>query len=169
MRAAFLSGIFCGQPGLPVDLLLVGRVNLNKLSDFLHSAEKMMGQEINYSVMTVDEFLLRRDTFDKFIKEILDYPRWVVVDELKNKKRKYFFMTDIQNLYLEFLKNFPVNTQPLISVGLAVLIIYSVFKVIKKDWIFLIALVILLPGSKTILQSVWQGIITLVKFLLNTK
>lgn len=78
-------------------------------------------------------------------------------------------MTDIQNLYLEFLKNFPVNTQPLISVGLAVLIIYSVFKVIKKDWIFLIALVILLPGSKTILQSVWQGIITLVKFLLNTK
>lgn len=88
IRAAFLSGIFCGQPGLPVDLLLVGKINLNKLSDFLHSAEKMMGQEINYSVMTVDEFLLRRDTFDKFIKDIFDYPHLVVVDDLKNKKRK---------------------------------------------------------------------------------
>ena len=78
-------------------------------------------------------------------------------------------ITDIQNLYLEFLKNFPSSVQPIISIGLAVLIIYSIFKVIKKDWIFLIALVILLPGSKTILQSIWQGIVVFIKFLLNTK
>jgi hypothetical protein len=78
-------------------------------------------------------------------------------------------IADIQNLYLEFLKNFPSSVQPIISIGLAVLIIYSIFKVIKKDWIFLIALVILLPGSKTILQSVWQGIVVFIKFLLNTK
>lgn len=78
-------------------------------------------------------------------------------------------LTDIQNLYLEFLKNFPAGLQPLISIGLAVLIIYSIFKVIKKDWIFLIALIILLPGSKTILQSIWQGIVEFIKFLLNTK
>ncbi len=87
VRAAFLSGIFCAQPNLPVDLLLVGKVNLNKLSDFLHSVEKLMGQEINYSVMTVEEFLLRRDTFDKFIKDIFDYPHLVVVDDLKGKKK----------------------------------------------------------------------------------
>ena len=78
-------------------------------------------------------------------------------------------IADIQNLYLEFLKNFPSNLQPVISIGLAVLIIYSIFKVVKKDWIFLIALVILLPGSKTILESVWQGIVVFIKFLLNTK
>jgi hypothetical protein len=78
-------------------------------------------------------------------------------------------ISDIQNLYLEFLKNFPPSVQPIISIGLAVLIIYSIFKVIKKDWIFIIALVLLLPGSKTILESVWQGIVTFIKFLLNTK
>jgi len=78
-------------------------------------------------------------------------------------------LTDIQNLYLEFLKNFPASLQPVISIGLAVLLIYSIFKVIKKDWIFLIALVILLPASKPILQSVWQGIVVFIKFLLNTK
>lgn len=78
-------------------------------------------------------------------------------------------LTDIQNLYLEFLKNFPTSLQPLISVGLAVLIIYSIFKVIKKDWIFLIALIILLPGSKPILQSIWNGVVVFIKFLLNTK
>ena len=78
-------------------------------------------------------------------------------------------LTDIQNLYLQFLTNFPASLQPIISIGLAVLIIYSIFKVIKKDWIFLIALVILLPGSKTILESIWQGIVVFIKFLLNTK
>lgn len=74
---------------------------------------------------------------------------------------------EIQNLYLEFLKNFPAGVQPVISIGLAALIIYSIFKVIKKDWIYLIALIILLPASKPILINVWQGIVAFVKFLLN--
>ncbi len=88
IKAAFLSGIFCGQPNLPVDLLLVGKVNLNKLANFLKSAQKLMGQDINYSIMSLEEFLLRRDTFDKFIKDIFDYPHLVVLDDVKNKKRK---------------------------------------------------------------------------------
>lgn len=87
VKAAFLSGLFCGQPNLPVDLLIVGRVNLDKMSGFLKSVEQLMGQEINYSIMTVDEFLLRRNTFDKFIKDIFDYPHLTVVDELKNSKK----------------------------------------------------------------------------------
>ena len=87
VKAAFLSGIFCGQPSLPVDLLLVGKINLKKLSDFLKAAGNMMGQEINYSVMTVGEFELRRDTFDKFIKDIFDYPHIVVVDSLGKKQK----------------------------------------------------------------------------------
>ena len=78
-------------------------------------------------------------------------------------------LIELQSLYLQFLNNFPPSLQPVISIGLAVLIIYSIFKVLKKDWIFLIALIILLPGSKTILQSVWQGIVVFIKFLLNTK
>lgn len=87
VKAAFLSGIFSGQPSLPVDLLLVGRVNLKKLAEFLKAARKMMGQEINYSIMTVGEFQLRRDTFDKFIKDIFDYPHVTVVDTLAGKKK----------------------------------------------------------------------------------
>jgi hypothetical protein len=75
----------------------------------------------------------------------------------------------IQNLYLEFLKNFSVNLQPIISIAIAVLLVYSIFKVIKKDWIFLIALIVLLPASKPILQNIWEGVVSLIKFLLNTK
>ncbi|MDE2312105.1 MAG: hypothetical protein KGJ93_03410 [Patescibacteria group bacterium] len=83
IKAAFLSGVFTGYPNLPVDVLLVGRANLRKLADFLKAVEKMMGQEINYSVMSENEFLLRRDTFDRFIKDIFDYRHIVVLDKLK--------------------------------------------------------------------------------------
>ena len=76
---------------------------------------------------------------------------------------------DIQSTYLQFLSNFPVSLRPLISIGLAVLIVYSIFKVLKKDWIFLIALLILLPASQPIVQSIWQEVVIFIKFLLNTK
>lgn len=78
-------------------------------------------------------------------------------------------MGELQNLYLEFLNNFPAELRPIISIGLAVLIVYSVFKIIKKDFIYFIVLIVLLPGSVPILKTIWQGILSLVKFLLNTK
>jgi DNA-binding transcriptional ArsR family regulator len=88
IRAAFLSGIFTGQPQLPVDILLVGKVNLNKLDKFLGACKKLMGQDINYSIMSPAEFQLRRDTFDRFIKDIFDYRHLVVVDKLPRKGKK---------------------------------------------------------------------------------
>jgi len=78
-------------------------------------------------------------------------------------------MSEIQSLYLLFLSNFPETLRPIISLGLALLVVYSVFKVIKKDFVYIIALVILLPASVPILKSVWQGLVAFVKFLLNTK
>ncbi len=85
VKAAYLSGIFTGYAYLPVDLLLVGKINLKKLYEFLKSCEKLMGQEINYSIMSVDEFKQRKDTFDRFIKDIFDYRHLVVIDNIKNK------------------------------------------------------------------------------------
>jgi hypothetical protein len=78
-------------------------------------------------------------------------------------------MDQIQTLYLQFLTNFPPNLRTVISIGLAVLIVYSIFKVIKKDFIWIVVLIVLLPGSWTILNSIWQGVVTFIKFLLNTK
>lgn len=78
-------------------------------------------------------------------------------------------MSEIQNLYLQFLANFPVGLRPLISIGLAILLVYSIFKVIKKDFIYIIVLIILLPGSIPILKSIWEGVVAFVQFLLHTK
>jgi hypothetical protein len=78
-------------------------------------------------------------------------------------------MNEIQNLYLEFLLNFPENLRPFVSIGLAVLLVYALFKVVKKQFIYIVALVVLLPASVPILKSVWSGVVMFIKFLLNTK
>jgi hypothetical protein len=88
VKAAFLSGALTGNPELPVDLLLVGKVSLAKLDTFLKNAKIMLGIDLNYSVMTPDEFQLRRDTFDRFIKDVFDYPHLVVFDKLHKSKKK---------------------------------------------------------------------------------
>ncbi len=68
-----LSGIFVMQPNLPVDILLVGKHN-NKLGDFITKYSELVNTEINYTVMSQQEFQDRKDTFDRFIKDIFDYP-----------------------------------------------------------------------------------------------
>ncbi len=87
IKGAFLSGVFSAQPQLPVDILLVGKVNLKRLSEFLDLCQKTVGVEINYSIMPVEEFLVRRDTFDRFIRDIFDYRHVVVFDNTSKKKK----------------------------------------------------------------------------------
>lgn len=84
-KAVFLSGVFTGYNTLPVDLLLVGRVDLKKLDNFLSKWQSVMGIELNYSLMSEKEFLSRRDTFDKFIKDIFDHRFVAVVDRVGKK------------------------------------------------------------------------------------
>lgn len=76
-------------------------------------------------------------------------------------------MQQIQDLYTRFLSLFPSVLHPIISIILVVVIIYAIIQVIKKDFIYLIVLVILLPASIPVLRSVGQGIIDLIKFLLH--
>lgn len=84
LEGIYLSGLFVAEPQLPVDILLVGKVNLSKLDEFLKNAVKVVGAEINYSIMTKEEFELRKGTFDRFIKDIFDYNH-IVVHEGKPK------------------------------------------------------------------------------------
>lgn len=88
LEGIYLTGIFTGLPYAPVDMLLVGKANLNKLAKFLENAKKALGLEINYSLMPTEEFTLRRDTFDRFLKDIFDYPHLVVLDKTTKTAKK---------------------------------------------------------------------------------
>ena len=80
-----------------------------------------------------------------------------------------FTPAKIQDLYIQFLNNFPVGIQPVVSLILAILIIYTVFRIIKRDFIFIIALAILVPTSIPVMKSVWSGIVEVVKYLFHFK
>lgn len=71
----------------------------------------------------------------------------------------------IQELYVEFLNNFPVAIQPGISVIVALVIIYTVYRIIKRDFIFIILLAILVPTSIPVMKSVWSGLVSIIKYL----
>ena len=75
----------------------------------------------------------------------------------------------VQDLYVQFLNNFPVQYQPLVSVVIGVLIIYTIYRIIKRDFIFIIALVIFIPASIPVMKSIWAGVVGVLKFLFHFK
>ncbi|MCA9334735.1 transcriptional regulator, partial [Candidatus Saccharibacteria bacterium] len=80
LRVAVVSGMLAGKAGDGVDLLLVGDVVPSKLKKVMKDIEKIEGRELNYSLMTYDEFYYRLSVRDKFITEILNNNHTVLVD-----------------------------------------------------------------------------------------
>lgn len=87
IKIAILSGRYAR--GLPtkegkVDLLLVGNISLNHLSELIREEEKKLGREINYTVMTKEELEFRRKRHDPFLLGILQEPRIILLgDEME--------------------------------------------------------------------------------------
>jgi len=76
-----LTGVFVNRPSLPVDMLIVGKVNKPRLIKVVKDLEKEMGREINFTLMDVKEFKYRKDITDVFLYSILDGDKVIVVDE----------------------------------------------------------------------------------------
>ncbi len=80
-----MCGHFVGQTDGPTDLLIVGRVNRQKLLSLIRSFEREVGWEINYTVMLPQEYKYRRDVTDRFLYSILEAPKIVMVDTLSER------------------------------------------------------------------------------------
>jgi DNA-binding transcriptional ArsR family regulator len=87
IRYAMLSGSYVRglKPGPnDVELLLVGVVVLPELSRIVKEQEAKLGREINYTVMSEDEFSFRKSRRDPFVVSVLEKPRMMLVgDELE--------------------------------------------------------------------------------------
>ncbi len=79
------------------------------------------------------------------------------------------FLAQIETLYVRFLSNFPPQFQPYVSIILGVVLFISIVQVLRKEFIWLIFLVVLLPASVPILKGVAQVIIDLLKLLFGVK
>ena len=67
-----------------VDVLVIGEVVMPELANAIRIEESQRQQEINYTVMTEDEFSFRRDRGDAFVASLLSQPQVILVgDELE--------------------------------------------------------------------------------------
>lgn len=85
---AFL-GIFIGKPRAPVEVFIVANTfDVNALKEVIGEMEHDLGTEINFSIMTREEFEYRKEMTDKFLYAILEAPKNVVVDRLQEYREK---------------------------------------------------------------------------------
>ena len=83
VKLAILAGIFINAENSRVDLLLVGdSIKKPRLNNFLSWLESEVGKELNYVVMSTDEFKYRLDMYDRFIRDILEYPHEKLINKL---------------------------------------------------------------------------------------
>lgn len=82
---------------------------------------------------------------------------------------KMFSLQSLYSLYGQFLSYFPEKVHGWVSLFLAILLIFGIYKVIRKQLVYLILLVILLPASVPILKNIWEQLVEILKFLLSKK
>ncbi len=83
IKAAVFTGVFCAKPDLECDLVLSGKISKRTLEQIIKTAEKAINQEINYALFSEDEYKVRKDTFDRFMKDIFDNAHFIAVDKVK--------------------------------------------------------------------------------------
>ena len=84
IKFAMLSGKFVRHKERQqneVDLLIVGDVVLPELAAIVRKEEARRSTEINYSVVTQDEFLFRRERRDPFLLGILSKSRVMIIGD----------------------------------------------------------------------------------------
>lgn len=84
LNLVILCGGFVNDEKSKIDLLVVGdRLAKSKLEKAIKSIESIIARELNYSVMTTDEFKYRYNMHDRFLYDILDSPHEKILNKLE--------------------------------------------------------------------------------------
>jgi len=83
LKLVVVAGIFLDETDSRVDILLVGdKMKKPMIEGVLRRIEAELGKELTYGVMETPDFEYRFGIYDKFIRDILDYPHLVVLNKL---------------------------------------------------------------------------------------
>ncbi|OGZ06991.1 MAG: hypothetical protein A3D65_02250 [Candidatus Lloydbacteria bacterium RIFCSPHIGHO2_02_FULL_50_13] len=83
LKLIIVSGIFLDETDSRVDILLVGdKMKKPAIEGALRRLEAELGKELTYGVLETADFEYRFGMYDKFIRDILDYPHLVVLNKL---------------------------------------------------------------------------------------
>jgi hypothetical protein len=83
IKLIIVSGVFLGRNDSRADLLIVGdSLRTGKIEALLRKIEADIGRELVYALYENDEFGYRLSAYDKFIRDVLDYPHEKLVNKL---------------------------------------------------------------------------------------
>jgi len=75
-----VAGVLVSGSASEVDLMLVGDVAPAKVNALVKTIEHEVGRELNYSVLSYDDFYYRLSVRDKFITQIVGGRHTVITD-----------------------------------------------------------------------------------------
>lgn len=86
-----ISGVLVKRSESDIDMILVGNNSKKQLSDWAKNIEKQEGRDLNYVILSMEEFYYRYTSSDVFINGIFQNEHRIIVDRegiLKNKERR---------------------------------------------------------------------------------
>lgn len=84
IKLLLLSGVFIRKEDQRVDLFVVADgVKPYLFERLMRSIEAEIGKELNYALMTSQDFTYRFNLSDRFIREIFDAPREILINKLE--------------------------------------------------------------------------------------
>jgi len=81
LRLAVFTGVLVKGSTTAVDILFVGNIASARAKALMKDIEKSEGREINYCVLSYDEFYYRLSVRDRFIIEIINGNHKVIIDK----------------------------------------------------------------------------------------
>jgi len=85
IKLLLLGGFFKGEDEGVLDVLIVAdKINSSWVNKEIAKIEKQLGREIKYTLISSSEFNYRYSMFDKFIKNILEGSRIILINRLKD-------------------------------------------------------------------------------------
>jgi len=80
---AIYTGFLKGYHKQVCDLLLVGEFTQKAIDKFEKTTQKIVGDEIDYAILSKEEFEYRKNIFDRFVKDIFENEHFVITKDKK--------------------------------------------------------------------------------------
>lgn len=83
IKLLIIAGIFIKDDSSRTDIFIVGdKLKKSRIEKIISSLEAEAGKEIRYALLETPEFKYRLEFYDKFIRDVLDYPHEKVINKL---------------------------------------------------------------------------------------
>lgn len=90
LASIILSGSFVGDISRPIDLIVAGEpLNEGRLERAVRALESQFGRELRYAAFSTSEFRYRLTIEDRLIRETIDFPHVVLLDNARLFKNNF--------------------------------------------------------------------------------